>query len=349
MVKRAMFLRERAGVRLVLGGALLATVGLASPSAHATEAEQVTLDEDSSAAAAKPAPEPEEEPKAKHNVAHYSLPWQLRPVSPMSYVRLDSSFAFYGVGGSTIVSELSASYRIIPRISVLAKLGVANDSPPGTVSPTVGSQAGGGAFGFVNPLIGAQAGFWPAKSLRLGLFLGFTLPVGMGGGVNADRGQVNTMHSAMLARSGFDDPLFMPDYFTTWPGIDVAYVTHGFTVQAETSLAVMNRVRGPETERSTNADLSLGLHFGYFIFPWWSAGLDFRHQRWLSTPAFIGADEDPSGDRRDVTTVEVGVRFHVKVTDDITWHPGLSMAFGLDDPMAGAHYKIVHLDLPFQF
>ena len=38
-----------------------------------------------------------------------------------------------------------------------------------------------------------------------------------------------------------------------------------------------------------------------------------------------------------------------KVTDDITWRPGLSMAFGLDDPMAGASYKVVHIDLPFQF
>ncbi len=343
MTKRAKLPREQAGVRLVLGAALVAAVELASPApAHATEAEQVTLEEDTSAQAPapKPAPEPEEEAKPKHVVARYSLPWELRPVSPMNLARLDSSFAFYGVGGTTVVEEASFGYKIIPRIAILAKLGVANDSPPN----------GQGAFDFVNPLIGAQAGFWPAKSLKVGVFLGLTVPLGMGGGgdlTGTPGGRTNL--AAMLARSGFDNPLFMPDYFTAWPGLDVAYVTHGFTLQAETSLAIMSRVRGPDTERPTNADLTLGLHFGYFIFPWWSAGLDFRHQRWLTTPKFIGADKDPSGDLRDITTIEVGVRFHVKVTDDITWRPGLSMAFGLDDPMAGASYKVVHIDMPFQF
>lgn len=342
MAKTAILPLERTAVRLVLGASLVAAAELASPAtAQATEAEQVTLDEDSSAKTAKPAaaPEPEDEPKETRRVARYSLPWQLRNVVPLNYVRLDNSFAFYGVGGTTIVNELSGSYKIIPRIAILAKVAVANDSPPN----------GPGAFGFANPLIGAQAGFWPAKSLKLGLFLGFTLPVGMGGGLNADPGQVDAIHAAMLARSGFDNPLFMPDYFTTWPGIDVAYVTHGFTAQAEVSLPVMNRVRGPDTERSTNAELTLGLHAGYFIFPWLSAGLDLRHQRWLSTPGFINSVADPSGVLRDVTTIEVGARFHVKITDDITWRPGLSMAFGLDDPMAGASYKVVHIDLPFQF
>ncbi|HTQ08244.1 MAG TPA: hypothetical protein VMI54_30530 [Polyangiaceae bacterium] len=329
-------------MRLVLGAALVAAVELASPApAHATEAEQVTLEEDSSAQAPKPKPEPasEDEPKVKRNVARYSLPWELRPVLPVNLARLDNTFAFYGVGGTTIVEQASASYKVIQRLAILAKLTVANDAPPN----------GPGAFGFANPLIGAQAGFWPAKSLKLGLFLGFTLPVGMGGGAPADPGQVEAIHAAMLARSGFDNPLFMPDYLTTWPGIDIAYVTHGFTVQAETSVALMGRVRGPYNERNANADFTLGLHAGYFIFPWWSAGLDLRYERWLTTPAFINAENDPSGDLRDVATAEVGARFHVKVTDDITWRPGLSMAFGIDDPMAGASYKVVHVDLPFQF
>jgi hypothetical protein len=339
MAKAAILPVERTLARL-FGAALVATAALtATTAARATEAEQVTLDEDASAKTSKPAsaPEPEEEPKEVRRVAHYSLPWQLRPVTPMSYVRLDNAFAFYGVGGTTIVNQLSGSYKIIPRISVLAKLTVANESPPN----------GAGAFGFANPLIGAQAGFWPAKSLKLGFFLGVTLPVGNDAAYPVIAGQADRVPRAMLARSGFDDPLFMPHYFGTWPGADIAYVTHGFTGQAEISLPVMNRVRGPITERPTNIELQLGLHAGYFIFQWLSAGLDLRHQRWLTTPGFVS--EDTSGVLRDMTTIEVGARFHVKVTDDITWRPGLSMAFGLDDPMAGASYKVVHIDLPFQF
>jgi len=339
MAKAAILPLEPTGVRLVFGVALVAAALCSSAQAHATEAEQVTLDEDTSAKTSKPAPAPaaEEEPKEVKRVARYSLPWELRPVTPMSYVRLDNSFAFYGVGGTTVVEQLSASYKIIPRISVLAKLTVANDAPP----------TGAGTFGFANPLIGAQAGFWPAKSLKLGLFLGITVPVGMGGGYPVDPRQEETEHAAMLARSGFEDPLFMANYFGSWPGIDFAYVTHGFTGQAEVSLPIMNKVRGPINERSTTAELQLGLHAGYFIFPWLSAGLDLRHARWLSTPLFVRADT--SGVLKDNTTLEVGARFHVKITDDITWRPGLSMAFGLDDPMSGASYKVVHIDLPFQF
>ena len=339
MAKCADFPRELTGVRWVWGAALVAAVEFAFPApAHATEAEQVTLEEDTSAQAPKPKPEPKEEPETRH-VARYSLPWELRPVLPVNLARLDSTFAFYGVGGTTIVEEASFSYKIIPRISVLAKLGVADASLPNA----------SGAFGFVNPLIGAQAGFWPAKSVKLGLFLGFTVPVGMGEGQNDGTPGWNAMQAAMFARSGFDNALFMPDYLTTLPGIDLAYVTHGFTFQTELSLGLMGKVRGAYNEANFQSDLSFGLHFGYFIFPWWSAGLDFRHQRWLTTPKFVGTQDDPAGDRRDTTTIEVGVRFHVKVTDDITWRPGLSMAFGLDDPMAGANYKVVHIDLPFQF
>lgn len=327
----------------MVGVVLAAAAELASPAvAHATEAESVTLEEDSGAAEKPKAATGEEEPKVKRVVAPYSMPWQLRPVLPATMARLDNSFAFYGVDGVTVVNDLTFSYRIIPRISVLARLAVAGDSPP----PSVIS---GGSFGLANPLIGAQAGFWPVKSLKLGLFLGFTIPVGMGGGTDPDKASVETTHAAMLARSGFDNPLYMPDYLAVWPGIDLAYVTHGFTGQVEISLPVMNRVRGPQTEKSTNVDLTLGLHAGYFIFPFMSAGLDFRYERWLSTPKFLSAEEDPSGDRRDLTTIEPGLRFHVKLGETVTWRPGLSMAFGLDNPMAGSHYKVLRVDLPFTF
>jgi hypothetical protein len=321
---------------VLVGAAELAWPGVA----HATEAEDVKLDEDSGEAAKPKAAPADQEPTVKHVVAPYSMPWHLRPVLPTTMVRLDNSFAFYGVDGTTIVDDLTVSYRIIPRIAVLARLAMVNASPPPSVF-------GGGAFGFANPLIGGQAGFWPVKALKVGLFLGFTLPIGMGGGTAPSQASLNTLDAARLARSGFDNALYMPDYLTVWPGIDVAYVTHGFTAQAEMSLPVMNRVRGPQTEKSSNVDLTLGLHAGYFIFPFMSAGLDFRYQRWLSTPRFVA--DDPTGDIRDLTTIEPGVRFHVKVTENVTFRPGLAMAFGLDNPMSGSQYKILRIDLPFTF
>ena len=331
---------RRAGWVLGLGVAGV----LARPAvAHATDAESVSLEEDSGTAAskdkdkdAKPA-SGDEEKNVKQVVAPYSLPWQLRPVLPSTYVRLDNSFAFYGVGGHTIVDDFTFSYRIIPRISVLARVAVTQNKSPG----------GESAFGFANPLIGAQAGFWPAKGVKVGAFLGFVLPVGMGGGVNPVEASQHATWAAMFARSGFDNPLYMPDYFTVWPGLDVAYVSHGVTVQAEVSLPIMSRARGPQNEKTTNFDFTMGLHGGYFIFPYLSVGLDLRYQHWLTNSPVVVAD--PSGASKDTATIEPGVRFHVKVSDTVTFHPGVALAFAFDNPMSGAGYKILRLDLPLTF
>ena len=81
--------------------------------------------------------------------------------------------------------------------------------------------------------------------------------------------------------------MFAADYFTVFPGVDLAYVNHGFTVQVEATLLQLFRVRGDDdpgrtTTRRTN--LTAGLHVGYFFIPQLSAGAELRHQRWLSTP-----------------------------------------------------------------
>jgi hypothetical protein len=323
-------------MRLTLGVTLALFAELGCPStASATDALPVSLEEDSSAAA--PKKEPEEDKPKKRVIAPYSLPWGLRPAVPQNLVRADTTFSFYGVDGATIISELGVSYKILSRVALLAKLGIAEDSPP----------TGQGGFGLFNPLIGGQVGFWPARSVRIGGFLGLTVPVGLGGGATPDPGSVDVNLAAMFARSGMDNPLFMPDYLTAWPGFDIAYVTKGFTVQGEVSLAFYTKVRGPQTEKSSNSDLSMGLHLGYFLFPFWSVGADLRHQRWLTNVSFVVAD--PSRDSRDVTTIAVGTRAHIELGETLRFRPGLSLTFGLDRPVSSSHYKTVQIDLPFNF
>ena len=338
MTKRSNAPRSTAGARSVLAVALVMLGELGAPClAHATEAIAVNLDEEAGPPAPKKPKREEEEPTVKHVVANYSLPWELRPVLPNSMVRSNNFFAFYGVDGATILSEITASYKFIPRISAMVKLVAAEDSPP----------TGQGGFGLANPLVGAQVGFWPAKSWKLGLFLGVTVPTGVGGGAPADKGGVDVIYAGMLARSGFQNPLFMPDYLAGWPGFDLAYVTHGLTVQAEVSMAFMTKVRGPQTEKSSNVDLTMGLHAGYFFFPWGSFGVDLRHQRWLTVPSFVL--QDPTRELRDISTIGLGPRFLVKLSEDLTWRPGISMSFGLDHPVSSSHYKTVQIDLPFSF
>jgi hypothetical protein len=332
------------GIRLVLGFALAAAALVTTPRlAHATKAEKVTLEEDSGPspkpAEDAPASEPEEPPKVKRVVPPYSLPWQLRPVLPTTMLRSDTSFAFHGVDGSTIVSGIYGSYKFMPHLGAFAKIAVAESNPPTGTNP--------GGFGFANPLLGANVGLWPAKGIKLGLSLGLTLPVGTGGSNSTDRGAQFTNLYAMFARSGFDNALFMPDYFSILPGVDVAWVTKNFTLQGELNIVFLTKVRGIQQLKSANQDFSMGLHAGYFFFPWLSAGLDFRWQNWLSIPRHV--QNDPSRDSRNNLTLGLGPRFHMKLSDTLRFRPGLSMSFGLDQPMAGSHYKILQLDLPFTF
>jgi len=332
-----------AGNRLLVGLALsLAAVVAAPRVAHATKAEKVTLDEDSGptpkpAEEAPPPTESEDPPKVKRVIPPYSLPWQLRPVLPTTLLRSDTSLAFYGNNGASIVSLIHGSYKFDPHIGMFGKLTVMEDSPP----------TGAGGFGLANPLVGGNVGLWPAKGIKLGLSLGLTVPVGAGGSNSTDKGAQNTNVAAMQARSGFDNALFMPDYFSILPGVDVAWVTKNLTLQAELNIVFLTKVRGRQQEKSANQDFSTGLHAGYFFFPFLSAGLDFRYQTWISTPRHV--QDDPSHYSRDNLTFGLGPRFHIKLSEDLKFRPGMSMSFGLDQPMAGSHYKILQLDLPFYF
>jgi hypothetical protein len=280
-------------------------------------------------AAAKPKPPP------------YSLPWQLRPVAPGNVLRLDNSYAFYknpktDTSGNALVSTLLGSYKVIPDLAVIGRLGFVYNSPPDAV-PDVPSKTN-----FLNPVLGALYGIKLPASLKLGLFLGVALPFGSGGDTNALPSKRTANKAGISTRSAFDNAMFATDYLTVFPGFDIAYVKSGFTLQAEATLFVLGRVRGPSDDSRVN--FTTGLHAGYFIAPFLSVGGELRHQRWLSTPKLITADN-----LRDTTTVAIGPRFHFKLSDKVWFRPGVSLSVPLDDPMKKNEYKIVQLDLPVAF
>ena len=103
-----------------------------------------------------------------------------------------------------------------------------------------------------------------------------------------------------------DNSMFAVDYFTIFPGADLAYVAHGLTVQAEATLFQLTRVRGKDTvpgKDSSNTNLTAGLHVGYFVIPQFSVGVELRHQRWLD------ADRDQV-DRDDDARYRHAARHH---------------------------------------
>jgi hypothetical protein len=277
----------------------------------------------------------------------YSLPWQLRPASAGTAVRLDTAFAFYEdptshKSGSVIVPMASFSYKVVKGFAPILRLGLSSNSPPDAPAP-----AGDSGVAFLNPVLGATYSLELSPELRLAFFLGLTVPVGSGGGDKPDVATANALKTGIPARSAMDNAMFAVDYFTIFPGVDFAFVSGGFTAQAEATLFQLGRVRGsadPTTDPS-RTNLTMGFHAGYFVIPLISIGAEIRHQRWLSTPKAVTANATA----RDTTTIAIGPRFHFQVSKGKWLRPGIAFAFPLDDPMKKSSYKIVQLDIPFSF
>lgn len=297
-------------------------------------------------------PPAEPEPAAAPPPAPYSLPWQLRPAAVATVLRSDTAFAFYEHpvsedGGTTIASMLLGSYKLTDAFAPLVRLGVVSNSPPAPPS-VAGMPAPGGGFSFINPVVGGTYLIKFSPELKLALFLGLAIPVGSGGGDSPDADTALATRSGILARSAMDNAMFAVNDFTIFPGVDLAYVAHGFTFQIEATLLQLLRVRGSKVQKdSSKTNTTFGVHAGYFFIPELSAGVELRHQRWISTPAAVKSDTTDS--LRDTTTVALGIRTHFKLSDTLWLRPGLAYARGLDDPMDVQGYNIVQLDVPVIF
>jgi hypothetical protein len=271
----------------------------------------------------------------------YSLPWQLRPVAPGDVVRSDTAVAAYDTpdgGGVTTASTLLVAYKVTPRLAPLVRVAVVHDAPP----------AGDRAATLANPVLGAIWGRALAPDWKLGVFAAVALPLGTAGGDRPDPGRVAANRAAIAARSAMDNAMFAVNDHVLFGGAGVAYVAGGLTVQGEVTVLQLTRVRGETVQpdpRRTN--FTAGLHVGYFVVPWLSAGAELRYQRWLSTPAAVA--RDPTGALRDTVTAAAGLRGHVELPKKRWLRPGVSYTRGLDDPMAGAGYDILQIDVPYAF
>jgi hypothetical protein len=336
-----------------------------APAAEAPAAPPVAAEPPPAAPMAEPAPvaaelPPPEPAAAKPKPPPYSLPWQLRPAVVGNVVRSDTAFAFYKdaagkESGYSVASMLLFSYKLSENFAPLIRLGVAGNAPPLNV------KASGvdidRAQNFLNPVIGATYAMKPAKPLRLAFFLGVTLPIGGGGGDNPDvsNAQANAPYG-IRARSAMDNAMFSVNDFTIFPGVDLAYVASGFTIQVEATLLQLMRVKGdagpkPKNPDKSKTNLTMGLHVGYFIIPQLSIGAEIRHQRFLSTPQGVKDDNAAAAPLgvRDQTTWAIGPRGHFKLGESVWFRPGVAFSMPIDDPMSKFKYKVVQLDLPVAF
>jgi hypothetical protein len=307
--------------------------------------------------AASPAPATESSPEPpapaeRPASAPYSLPFQLRPVTSATVLRSDTSFGAYdnlaAQHGFAVVSELTGSWRIPGTqagpgtgLAPLVKLTVVNDSPPGTTA---------GGFAFVNPLVGASYAATLGSGLRASVFAGITIPVGMGGGDTPNPGEADARTVGPVIRAGMDNSLFAVNDVAFIPGLDVAYVAHGFTAQAEATFFQLERVRGAKAQaEASKTNLTGGIHLGYFLAPFLSLGAELRIQWWLDPP--FNVQNHKPNTSYDLTSLGVGPRLHFQLARDIWIRPGVSYTRGFDPPMTpkGFNDNVVQLDVPVVF
>ena len=273
-------------------------------------------------------------PSAAEKKQGYSIPWVMRPAPAITIVRLDGTQVFQE-GGSTQVSVLTGAYRIIPDVAILARAAFVRVSPDGKDSAT----------GFSNPLLAGVFAPEIAPHTRLNLFLGFTFPLGSGGGNTPDLSKTAAVSAGVYARQGMDNALFAMNYFAAIGGASVAYVDRGLTAQVDLTVLELIRAKGSDLEKDDKRTNSMAaLHVGYRVLSFLTVSAELHHQRWLSTPTAV--DKDSS--KRAQSTIGAGVRFNLPI-DDHVLRPGLAYFQGLDDPMDGAKMKILMLDVPFVF
>jgi hypothetical protein len=291
------------------------------------------------AAESEPAPAPE----AKPTPAPYSLPWQ---VTPGTGVRSDTVLAFYKPSGttdgrSTLVTQLSGSYKVMPDLAVSLKLSFTR-TVPGDFDPQTAFQ---------NPLLGALYGMKPSPDLRLGLFFGLSLPFGSGGGDvdPTDTSQLEALAAqatGSAARSAMEGSMFAPNHLTPFPGVSLAYVKNRLTAQVDFTLFPLIRVKGTSTQSDgLLVNSTYGVHVGYFVIDMLSAGAELRYQRLLK--ARDGVDGGAAA--RDTLTVAVGPRVHLKLGETTWIRPGIAYIRGLDKPLTDANYNMFQLDVPVAF
>jgi len=293
---------------------------------------------------------PEAPPLPPPSPAPYSLPFQLRPAAAATVVRSDTSFMRYedasANGGFAVATTLLASWKVPGTgpagfgLAPLVRFAAVNDSPPSSI-------ATGGGLAVVNPLAGVTYAFPLGDGFRVAAFFGTTVPVGMGGGDTPDAGQVDARNAGVYARAAMDNALFAVNDWTTIPGIDVAYVGHGFTVQAEATFFELVRVRGSAVQHeATKTNFTAGLHAGWFATRNLSLGAELRYQRWIDAPFAVEQGKATA----DNMTFAIGPRLHFPVGGSTWVRPGVAFARGVGAPLAGTmNADIVQLDVPVVF
>ncbi|HNN50078.1 MAG TPA: hypothetical protein PKO07_03595 [Pseudomonadota bacterium] len=340
------------------------------------------------AAAPVPTPPPPAQPSTPPPAPPpYSLPFGLRPIVPVTVLRLDTVFAFYQQNiaaagqperyenGFAGVFLPTIGYRFTPSWMGIVRFGMVGNRPPRitgdetgadncedttttdptTMQPkTVLTKCG---VATSNLFLGGFYSHKFADNFRFSLFFGTTIPVGSGTSAATEPGaSLAEAPTGQLARSAMDNVMFAVNDWAMVEGLDLAYIGHRLTVQAEVTFFELFRVRNEAANPDVyKVNFTTGLHIGYFVANWMSLGAELRYQRWLSDPKSVVADEAnadkglPVQGLRQNLSLGIGPRFHIKLPGGKWIRPGIGYEPGLYGVMGNRKYHVLQIDIPILF
>ncbi len=270
----------------------------------------------------------------------YAASFGLRAPYAVTAARAETAYGLDSGVSSTIVQYLTGSYAPIEHLSVYARGGWVDLLPEGKSASSA----------FTNVTLGAQWAGEVTPEVRFAAVIGSGLPVGQGGGDSPDPGAAAAIAAGNLARSRFEgSTTFSPNDVAPFAGGDIAWVSDGWTLQAEATLFEALRVRGSEADPDSNKTvLTMGADAGYFVIPELSVGVEVRDQSFLTTPAAVASGKMS----RSWVTAGGGARVHLHLGEHVWLRPGLAFLQPLNDPsptLSASDYHIVQLDLPLTF
>ena len=176
----------------------------------------------------------------------------------------------------------------------------------------------------------------------------------MGGGSTPDAAASGANAAGIAARSAMDNAMFGVNYLTVIPGVDFAYIDYKLTVQVETTLLELLRVKGSDATailaRRRPDQLDGGRARG-ILRP-----ADALPRRRAPLPALaVDADAHRDGHQVGHPHGQHGHRqlrrrpaLPLQGRPDLA-RPGISYAQVVDCPFSDSHYKVVQIDVPFVF
>lgn len=270
---------------------------------------------------------------------HYVAPFSLRLMEPGSMLRADGAVAFFDSGAGnapSAVSFLTGQWGATEHLGVFVRLGVSGAGLP---------DDGATGVAMTSPELGVLVSSRPAPELWVAFSYAMTLPVGDGGGDSPDPRLKNARLGGVLARAALDEAVLSPNDLGITPGIDVAWVEGGLTLQLGAKLEMLLRVRGerdqPETSR---IDVVAGAFLGWFLLEELSIGAELRYRHWIRPPHDVRDSPEESA-LVGQASAAIGPRLHLEL-GGLRISPGLAYTFGLDAPMAELDYNILLIDLP---